>query len=106
KNFAIIILGVMSLAGCTAQRPAAANNGTLKFDFDTSKAPIGYIAVSPENSYSAVTGYGFDLGTSPRAVDRGVDALKGDFVTNNTPFYFSIKVPEGNYKITLTLGDI
>ncbi|HWA24179.1 MAG TPA: rhamnogalacturonan acetylesterase [Lacunisphaera sp.] len=39
--------------------------------------------------YSTDKGHGFDLGTKP-----GTD----------TPFFFSVKVPEGNYRIVATLG--
>lgn len=78
----------------------------MKFDLGTEKAANGYTAVTPETIYSTEKGYGFDLGTTPKAVDRGgSDLLKGDFVTSEQPFYFSVKVPEGNYKVTLTLGD-
>ncbi len=79
---------------------------TFKFDFGTGKAAPGYIKVPPSAVYSKETGYGFDFGTTPTAVDRGgKDLLKADFVTSDKPFYFSVKVPEGNYLVTLTLGD-
>lgn len=42
--------------------------------------------------YSDATGYGFDLLPSPS---------KG----SKKPFYFSIKVPDGNYKVTVRLGN-
>jgi lysophospholipase L1-like esterase len=48
------------------------------------------ISVSADEAYSAEKGYGFDFGTRP---DRDV------------PFFFSVKVPEGNYRVTVTLGD-
>ncbi len=57
-------------------------------------------------AYSPQTGYGFDFGTSVTSVNRkGKNKLTGDFVTSDQPFYFSVKVPEGNYKVTLTFGD-
>ena len=30
---------------------------------------------------------------------------RGDFCTSATPFYFSVALPEGNYKVTVTFGD-
>jgi lysophospholipase L1-like esterase len=79
---------------------------SFKFDFGTGKAAAGYTKVAPTDVYSKTTGYGFDFGTTPTAVDRGgKDLLKADFVTSDKPFYFSVKVPEGNYLVTLTLGD-
>lgn len=79
---------------------------SFKFDFGTGKAAPGYTKVSPSTVYTKDMGYGFDFGTTPTAVDRGgKDLLKTDFVTSDKPFYFSVKVPEGNYMVTLTLGD-
>src|SRR5207253_2827410 len=38
--------------------------------------------------------------------DRGgKNALRSDFCTSNQPFYFSVTLPEGNYDVTVTLGD-
>jgi len=74
--------------------------------YGTGKAADGYTKVAPTAVYSKETGYGFDFGTTPTGVDRGgKDLLKADFVTSDKPFYFSVKVPEGNYLVTLTLGD-
>jgi len=79
---------------------------SFKFDFGTGKAAAGYTKVLPSAVYSKETGYGFDFGTTPTGVDHGgKDLLKADFVTSDKPFYFSVKVPEGNYLVTLTLGD-
>jgi lysophospholipase L1-like esterase len=41
-------------------------------------------------AYSVERGRGFDLGTRPG---------------NGKPFYYSIRVPEGNWRVTLSLGD-
>jgi len=77
-----------------------------KFDFGNGKAAKGYTKILPTDIYSDEKGYGFDLGTAPQAAKRhGKDKLKGDFVASDKPFYFSVKVPEGNYKIKVTLGD-
>ncbi|MBC8053921.1 MAG: rhamnogalacturonan acetylesterase [Sphingobacteriaceae bacterium] len=100
----LLLAGLGFFTACAAQKLGADKNG-FKFDLGTDKASKGYIAVTPDMVYSAEKGYGFDLGTTPKAVDRGGDLLKGDFVTGEKPFYFSVKVPEGNYKVTVTLGD-
>jgi lysophospholipase L1-like esterase len=49
------------------------------------------VAVGADAVYSSASGWGFDLGTKQ-------DESSGK------PFYFSVGVPEGNYKVTLTLG--
>jgi lysophospholipase L1-like esterase len=46
--------------------------------------------LTPElGAYEARRGYGYDLGTAPRPGE---------------PFYFSVRVPEGNWAVTVTLG--
>ncbi len=47
--------------------------------------------VQPDEAYSSEKGYGFDFGTKPGVA---------------SPYFFSVKVPEGNYRITATFGDI
>lgn len=54
-----------------------------------STAGGGY-RVTPTMGYDPVRGYGFDLATQPNS--------------DNLPFYFSVKVPEGNYRVTLEFG--
>lgn len=94
------------LSACTVQKQTQKKD-SFKFDFGTSKAAKGYVAVTSDDVYSIEKGFGFDLGTRPEVIDYGgEDALKGGFVSSDTPFYFSVKLPEGNYKVTVTLGDL
>ena len=77
-----------------------------RFDFGPGAAAPGFIAVPADTTYNAERGYGFEPGTTVQGVDRGgTDALRGDFVTSDTPFKFSVAVSEGNYRVTVTLGD-
>lgn len=46
--------------------------------------------------YSPETGYGFEPGAKITCVDR--------MCTSDQPFYFSVKLPEGNYKVTVTVA--
>lgn len=62
----------------------------FKFDFGSGPAMPGATRVSGNDIYGIKKVYGFDLGTKPAA---------------NSPFFFSVKVPEGNYRVTVTLGD-
>lgn len=96
--FVLIIIGSFN--------QAFSQNTSYKFDFGPGKVGKGYTKVSSQDVYSEETGYGFDNGTKVQDVDRGGrDLVRRDFVTSDEPFYFSVKVPEGNYKVTLTLGD-
>lgn len=57
----------------------------------------GAFFVWPTNLYSDSKGYGFEPGSR-------VVATNG-CITSAEPFYFSIKLPEGNYRVTVTLGN-
>ena len=67
------------------------------FDFDNGKGPPGHIQITPTNVYSATTGYGLEPGASVTAENQ--------FITSTNPFYFSVKLPEGNYRVRVTFGD-
>jgi lysophospholipase L1-like esterase len=106
----ILVTTFGAIASCLllgpSQAPAAPETTSYKLDFGSGKVAPGYIQVLPTTVYSKETGFGFDLGTTPAAVDRGGDdALRGDFCTGDKPLYFSVALPEGNYRVTLTLGD-
>ena len=65
-----------------------------KFDF-SGEAKAGWIEVSSTNFYSPAAGYGFE----PGAKIGGAGSAASD-----QPFYFSAKLPEGNYQVTAVLG--
>lgn len=64
---------------------------SFKFSFNSVKTDGSYTRVLPADSYTKEKGWGFDFNSN--AADQ------------NRPFYFSVAVPEGNYKITVILGD-
>jgi len=70
--------------------PSAPVAVAFKFAFGPGPVADGIVRVAADETYSADKGHGFDLGTKP-----GTD----------TPFFFSVKLPEGNYRVTATLGD-
>ena len=85
---------------------ANAQTTSYKFDFGSDKAAKGFIKVLPTTVYSKEVGYGFDFGSVVTATDgSGKSGLKSDAITSDKPFYFSVDLPEGNYKVTVTLGD-
>ncbi len=84
----------------------AAETTAWKFSFGPGRVAPGCAQVLPAAVYSKETGYGFDLGSSVTGIDRGGDdALHGHFCTSDKPFFFSVSLPEGNYHVTVTLGD-
>jgi lysophospholipase L1-like esterase len=80
----------------------AADAAHWKFSFAPGPAPAGAVAVAPDALYSAAAGFGFEPGSKVIAVDRPGQA---GFITGPQPIYFSVALPEGNYQVTVTLGD-
>lgn len=89
-------------AGVTLLRPlltfaAEPETTAKKFAFGTDKVAAGVALVQPDTAYTSERGYGFESG--------GKVVPAGSFCTSDKPFYFSVAVPEGNYTVTVTLGD-
>jgi lysophospholipase L1-like esterase len=99
-TFALFVAGGISVAR------GEAGDGSVKFSFAPEKTPPGYTQVAPQDSYTTQRGFGFEPGAQLTAQeDGGPDPLSAGFITSDKPFFFSVKLPEGNYKVTLTLGD-
>jgi lysophospholipase L1-like esterase len=96
RTFSVILLFLLSTIA-HAQSTAPSANIDLKFTFSPTIQP-GFTHVSPGDVYSPQAGYGFDLGSK---------VAISDFVTgkNNRPFFFSAKVPPGEYLVTVSFGD-
>jgi lysophospholipase L1-like esterase len=98
KRFCIIITGFYLF-------PLFALPQQYKFDFGSGKAAAGYIQVTPDTKFNYKSGYGFDQGSIVESVNRGGNELTGDYITGKKPFYFSVRLPDGNYDVKLLLGD-
>ena len=86
------------LAAFTAAIAAnAAQTNLFTFNFGGGPVSPGVISVLPETLYATNTGYGFEPGAEV-VVTNGC-------ATSASPFYFSVKLPEGNYRVTVTLGE-
>jgi lysophospholipase L1-like esterase len=104
-KIAVVILALFQLAFAAAGAPA---KPLFKFDFGNGPAAPGYTKITETTVYSEELGYGLEPGSRVVSIERsGKDPLKEDFLTSkkNEPFYFSVRVPEGNYKVTVILGD-
>ena len=106
---------LLLFAAASAQEPASSQPAPLRFDFGGGEVVQGYIGVSSATLYSAALGYGFEPGAkimetvrTPKKKKAVVDSLCYDFITSEdeTPFSFSVKLPEGNYQVTVYLGDL
>jgi lysophospholipase L1-like esterase len=73
-----------SLAAALSAANLVAATELAAWSFDFSK-------LGPNETFTAERGHGFDLGTNP--------------TVDGKPFFFSVAVPEGNYRVTVTLGD-
>ena len=77
-----------------------------KFDFGPGALQKGYLRVTEKNIYNAEIGYGFEPAARITCIDRsGKNDLRSDFCTSEQSFYFSVRLPEGNYSVSVTLGD-
>jgi len=94
RSFLFRLLGAASLM--TAIVAGGQEQTSYEFNFG-GPAKSGAVSVSPANLYSDVNGYGFEPGAA-------VAAANG-CISSTNPFYFSVKLPEGNYRVTVTLGD-
>src|SRR5579872_5418830 len=104
-----IALATLLVSTCAASQvtpPAANNKPGYRFLFGSGAAPAGYVRAVPAQVYTAERGYGFAGASAVTVVERGgKDPLRSAFCTSPEPFFFSVRVPEGNYRVTVTLGD-
>jgi len=78
----------------------------LRFDFGPGKVAAGYKQVLAENTYNKLIGYGFEPGANVTCVNRNLgDEVRSDLCSSDKPFYFSVALPEGDYRVTVTFGD-
>jgi lysophospholipase L1-like esterase len=83
-----------------------AQQTSYKFDFGTGKTAKDYLNILPETRFEDGKKYGFDFNAKVEGLNHnGKNALTTDGVKSEKPFYFSAAVPEGNYQVTVTLGD-
>ncbi len=85
---------------------ADSQTSSYKFYFGTGDAPAGYTKVAPTTIYSDTVGYGFEPGPAISILNKAeAGQTPVSVATNDKQFYFSTALPEGNYKVTVTLGN-
>jgi lysophospholipase L1-like esterase len=89
-NMAVIALFISAPFHAAAQT-------SYKLDFVSDKPEAGYTQVHPDMEYNDERGFGFEPGSSVCAGDG--------FVIGDSTCFFSVAVPEGNYRVQVTFGD-
>ncbi len=91
------------LAGVLFLGLGTASAQSYRFDFGAGPVARGYTKVTPDMLYTTELGYGF----LPGFPVQGFYAVRylRDYVTSSQPFFFSVKLPEGNYDVKVLLGD-
>ena len=98
-GFSVLECAVTPAALAAQDAPLRGARIDLKFDFSAGPAHAGYTRVAPASVYTDDAGFGFEPGAQVAIGDGGNTA------TSDRPFMFSAKVPEGNYNVTVTIGD-
>ncbi len=94
---ALIWVGVMGFQSRLALAEGAEDGERIRLQFGHRQPAPGWILVAKTNAYGADPGFGFEPGAA---------LAEGDgFVTSDRPFQFSVRLPEGNCRVKITLGD-
>ncbi len=83
----------------------ALSANALPFKFSFGAPAPEFTLVTPGMVYSNPPGFGFEPGATFKSInapDSG--ASENHAIAADNLFYFSVAVPEGNYKVTVTLG--
>lgn len=97
KYILIVTLSVLYTTVCLAKD----NQVVSRFDFGSGSVQKGWTQVSASAVYSDEKGFG--IIPSGELIENKSDS-KTHFVSSQKPFYFSVNLPEGHYKLILTLG--
>lgn len=78
----------------------------FKFDFGEGDVQKGFLPVGSTSFYTKEKGYGFMPGATIKAVThKAKNALTSDYLSSQQPFFFTVDIPEGNYRVKVWLGD-
>ncbi|MBP8304903.1 MAG: rhamnogalacturonan acetylesterase [Phycisphaerae bacterium] len=104
----IALLSVLALTTAAS----GVQSTDYKFSFGTGTPPAGFTQVNVDTMYTVERGYGFEPSTNLPTPGQGTmpivaPALRAgeSLISSDRAFLFSAAVPEGNYRVTLTLGD-
>jgi len=102
KCFIGLIISVVSLPFSAIGQ----GSDTYKFDFGVGEAALGFVKVSTQDLYAKSKGYGFLEPGNIKAIDRKQgNRPDADFIQGTGPLFFTVDVPEGNYRVKVIIGD-
>ena len=105
-NAECVVQGIRSLEDCklkdfllpVSEQPEPRTS--WKFDFGEGMLQDGYLPVLPSTQYSSETGFGWEPGSKIESVDESnSSAITHDACGSDEPFYFSVALPPGNYRV-------
>jgi beta-galactosidase len=103
------VLAALALPAGQVQLPRSTPTpapGARVFDFGPGPVVPGAQGVLASTIYNRDRGFGFLETSGITCQDRGApDAERRDFCTSDAPFRFVVDLPQGNYRVTVTLGD-
>jgi lysophospholipase L1-like esterase/head-tail adaptor len=94
NNFLLPFLCIAMFYNANAQKTAS----TQEFHFGEKANSKSGTALKKAIVYTDAIGYGFDLQTEKEA------SFDKKSISAKSPFYFSVKLPEGNYSVEVVLG--
>ncbi|WP_077623533.1 fibronectin type III domain-containing protein [Sediminibacillus massiliensis] len=108
--FLCVLLAITSMPLSPINVSAAEDSTNVEklFDFGNEDSAVaeGYLQVTPATSYTEEQGYGFSNLENVTAESRdGEDALKRDFVSYSEDTVFQVDLPNGDYRVQVTVGD-
>jgi len=83
---------------------AASQGVARKFDFGRDRSASNVIHVRGHDEYSRSKGFGFEPGND-NIVCPDDGRATSSACSSEKPFYFSVAVPEGNYRVSITFGN-
>lgn len=94
KKIFLFFLGITLFFNANAQEKAS----TKEFNFGEKANSKSGVVINKAIAYTDATDYGFDFDS-----DKNVTFDKKS-ISATKPFYFSVKLPEGNYSVEVVLG--
>ncbi len=77
----------------------------FRFDFGSEQTNPGWTAITKKSVYAAEKGFGLiPSGEMETGNNAGTAKPNADYLGSKKPFYFAVDLPEGHYRVLITLG--